>query len=536
MACYNVLLVDDEKEVCQVIIRKLDWESMGFHIVGYAANGVEALEMAEELQPDVVMTDIKMPYMDGLTLSKKLKEAYQKIKIIIFSGFDEFEYAKEAIKVEATEYILKPINESELREVFERVKTDLDRELDERRNIDKLRQYYLESLPVLQENFYITLLEGRLSQEQIEETLKNYQIQWAESSCIVTILHISSKNLPAQMDSFLAAISVKRLAEEQLQKKWDSKIFVYLGDVILITSMSEEKNAIAGYTDTMDRFCKLAKRVCGVTVTAGIGYICDTMKELSSSYEGARHAVSYRVLYGSERAINIAEIDPYEEREESWGESGSIQKIIHEIKMGDREKLKQAVSEGVKHLAETSPSIMKYRVFVMTFITEVFRFGSKKINMEQVFEKQQDIYGHAMQMESPEELKNWILEIAERMQDMVLSERDDTVKSFVEQAVEYVHEHYGEQNLSVETICRSLGVSNAYFSTLFKKETGKTFINFLTDCRMEKAVELLLERDEKTYMVAEKVGYSDPNYFSYVFKRKFGVSPSKYKTGKREQA
>ncbi len=141
--------------------------------------------------------------------------------------------------------------------------------------------------------------------------------------------------------------------------------------------------------------------------------------------------------------------------------------------MGDREKLEQAVSEGVKNLAETSSSIMKYRVFVMTFITEVFRFGSKKINMEEVFEKQQDIYGHAMQMESPEELKNWILEIAGRMQDMVLNERDDTVKSFVEQAVEYVHEHYGEQNLSVETVCRNLGVSNAYFSTLFKKETGK---------------------------------------------------------------
>lgn len=475
MACYNVLLVDDEKEVCQIIIRKLDWENMGFHIVGYAANGVEALEMAEELQPDVVMTDIKMPYMDGLTLSRKLKEAYQKIKIIIFSGFDEFEYAKEAIKVEATEYILKPINESELREVFERVKVDLDRELDERRNIDKLRQYYLESLPVLQENFYISLLEGRLSQEQIEETRQNYQIQWAETSFIVTILHISRKNLPAEMDSFLAAISVKRLAEEQLQKKWDSRIFVYLGDVILITSITDEKNAAAGYTDAMDRFCKLAKRACGITVTAGVGYICDSMKELAVSYESARHAVSYRVLYGSERAINIAETDPYGEKEESWGggESGSIQKIIREIKMGDREKLEQAVSEGVKNLAETSSSIMKYRVFVMTFITEVFRFGSKKINMEEVFEKQQDIYGHAMQMESPEELKNWILEIAGRMQDMVLNERDDTVKSFVEQAVEYVHEHYGEQNLSVETVCRNLGVSNAYFSTLFKKETGK---------------------------------------------------------------
>ena len=261
MAWYKVLLVDDEKEVCQIIIKKLDWENMGFHIVGYAANGVEALEMAEELQPDVVMTDIKMPYMDGLTLSKKLKEAYQKIKIIIFSGFDEFEYAKEAIKIEAMEYILKPVNEKELREVFERVKAELDREVDERRNIDKLRQYYLESLPVLQENFYISLLEGRLSQEQIEENLQNYQIQWGRSSYIVTVLHISKTNLPAEMDSFLAAISVKRLAEEQLQKEWDSRIFVYLGDVILITSIVDDKNAAAGYTDTMDRFCKLAKQI-----------------------------------------------------------------------------------------------------------------------------------------------------------------------------------------------------------------------------------------------------------------------------------
>ena len=106
MSQYSVLLVDDEEEVFQVIMKKLDWEGMGFRIAGYARNGVEALEMAEELQADVVMTDIKMPYMDGLTLSKKLKENYPKTKVIIFSGFDEFEYAKEAIKIEVEEYIL----------------------------------------------------------------------------------------------------------------------------------------------------------------------------------------------------------------------------------------------------------------------------------------------------------------------------------------------------------------------------------------------------------------------------------------------
>lgn len=179
MSQYSILLVDDEEEVFSVIMKKLDWENMGFRIAGYARNGVEALELAEELLPDIVMTDIKMPYMDGLTLSRKLKELYQNIKIIIFSGFDEFEYAKEAIKIEAEEYILKPINANELREVFTRIGANLDRELDEKRNIEKLRQYYMESLPVLQENFYAALIEGRIPEQDIGKFLSSYGITFA---------------------------------------------------------------------------------------------------------------------------------------------------------------------------------------------------------------------------------------------------------------------------------------------------------------------------------------------------------------------
>ena len=120
-------------------------------------------------------------------ISKKLKELYQKIKIIIFSGFDEFEYAKEAIKIEAEEYILKPINSNELREVFERIKTNLDRELDEKRNIEKLRAYYMESLPVLQENFYTSLIEGRIPASEIDKYLKQYQIPWSGPYYVATI-------------------------------------------------------------------------------------------------------------------------------------------------------------------------------------------------------------------------------------------------------------------------------------------------------------------------------------------------------------
>ena len=214
---YSVLLVDDEEEVFEVIRKKLDWESMGFLVAGYARNGIEALEMAEELQVDVVMTDIKMPYMDGLTLCKKLKELYPTMKVIIFSGFDEFEYAKEAIKIEAEEYILKPINANELKEGFERIRINLDRELDEKRNIDKLREYYMESLPVLQENFYTSLIEGRITGSEIEEHAKNYQIEFTGPYYVVTVLHISTTD-PVSEDNInpvLLAMSVEKLAKEQ---------------------------------------------------------------------------------------------------------------------------------------------------------------------------------------------------------------------------------------------------------------------------------------------------------------------------------
>ena len=155
-----MLLVDDEQEVINLVIRKIDWESLGFQVIGYAQNGEEAIELAELETPDVVVTDIKMPFMDGLTLSRKLKKKYEDIKIIIFSGFDEFEYAREAIKIEVEEYILKPIHSEELSEILRKLKESLDKERSAKWNIAKLQQYYENSLPILRDQFFISLILG----------------------------------------------------------------------------------------------------------------------------------------------------------------------------------------------------------------------------------------------------------------------------------------------------------------------------------------------------------------------------------------
>lgn len=531
MNLYSVLLVDDEEEVFQLIIKKLDWERMGFRIAGYARNGVEALEIAEELQVDVVMSDIKMPYMDGLTLCKKLKELYQSIKVIIFSGFDEFEYAKEAIKIEAEEYILKPINASELREVFERIRGNLDRELDEKRNIDKLTEYYMESLPVLQENFYTSLIEGQIASDAIGQYAKNYQISLSGPFYVVTILHISSNAVgeeDAIRDATLLSMSVKKLAEESLAGKWDSRTVTYLGDIIVITQLADEES-ITHFTDRMDRICKMAKRVCKARVTAGIGHICNRPEQLSVSYQGAKNAISYHVLYGTTRAINIAETDPQERGDIPW-EGPYIREIIKRIKMGESDALKTEIRRFASQISGKRMSLQKYRILIMELLTEIFRFGANnQINLDLIFGENSDVYAQAMQLESPEALGSWLEDRCIRMQLQLLEERRDTTKSFVARAIEYVKEHYGDQDLSIETICRFLNVSAAHFSTVFKKETGKTFINYLTDYRMREAVNLLLTENEKTYIIAQKVGYVDPNYFSYVFKKQFGMSPSKYK-------
>ena len=363
MEKYSVLLVDDEEDVIQIIMKKMDWESMGFQIAGYAHNGVEALEMAEELQPDVVMTDIKMPYMDGLTLSRKLKELYRTVKIIIFSGFDEFEYAKEAIQIEVEEYILKPIDAGNLKEVFGRIREKIDREMDEKRNVDKLREYYMESLPILQENFYTSLIDGRIPEGEVEKYLSDYQINLTGPYYVVSILHVSTTDIPQNMNHFLLGVSVKKLAEEHMEGEWKSRILMYLGDILVITQLGSQ-DQITAFTDFMDQMCRLAKHVCEATVTAGIGYVCNNLPDIRISWQGARSAVSYRVLYGNARAINIAEIDPMENADERWEEQ-EIQKILKRIRMGNREELKTEISHCIRRFVQNGITMQKYQIFIM---------------------------------------------------------------------------------------------------------------------------------------------------------------------------
>nr|WP_330363917.1 response regulator [Butyrivibrio sp. MC2013] len=529
---YKCLLVDDEEDVIRAILGKLDWEALGYETPGYAANGLEALEIAEADTPDVVMTDIRMPYMGGLELAHELRNLYPGIRIIIFSGFDEFEYAKEAIRLEAEEYILKPVDSEELRSVFFRIKESLDKEREEKQSIQKLSRYYAESLPLLQENFYYSLLEGRIPSDKIREEMLNYQIDLTGPKYTVVILHTSSRKAPEGLNPVLLELSVRKLAKERLEKELDARIFSRQGDTAMIVQLSEDAaSQILELTDICDRFCRMAASVCQAVVTAGIGRVCSDISDISDSAESADEAVSYRAVYGSGRAINISEIVPGKEiGDDPEDSSRELGEILRSIRAGKDIDLAAMSSDFVRCFASGSTSIQNYEFFVYDTMSRLYRFAAENgMNIEAVFGNAGPAH---MEFMDAAEFSDYLYDILRRMQEEISENRSGSNRSFVSKARQYVEENYSDENITIEKICRSLGVSSAYFSTVFKKETGKTFVTYLTDVRMDKAAELLTLSDDKTYIIAGKVGYSDPNYFSYVFKRQFGMSPSAYRNSK----
>lgn len=528
MSLYTILLVDDEEALALAVMKKINWNELGFSVIGYAENGVKALEMMEEFRPDVVMTDIRMPYMDGIALSRHIRQDFPATKIMFFSGFDEFEYAKEAIHLEIEDYILKPLDAEELTEILAKLKEKLDWESHEKRNVKLLQEQYLQSLPFLRANFYVSLIEGKIQKEKLEKYLSDYEITLSGPYFCCIVVYTSDRKVPKQMNYQLLSTSVSQQAEKQLKERWKAKSFSYLNNLIMITQF-EKKSDVSELTDDCDRFCRYVSHMVGAAVTIGIGHVCRGIMEISESYSSAREAVSYRVLYGSTRAINIQEIAPQEMNSLKSTNDAEVSHILRMILLGTQEEIVRAVKKYFEKNIFPTTSLQQYQIVVMELMSSMYRFAaSNDISGEKFLGEVNTLQGGLLDLEA-EALQEWVIKTSLIFNEQIINARMKSTKSFIYQAKDYVHGHYQNDRLSLDEVCKFLGVSNSYFSTMFKKEVGQSFVEYLTSYRMERAAKLLSETNEKNYIIAKKVGYIDPNYFSYVFKRQFGISPSKYR-------
>ncbi|MCM1181272.1 MAG: AraC family transcriptional regulator, partial [Clostridium sp.] len=226
---------------------------------------------------------------------------------------------------------------------------------------------------------------------------------------------------------------------------------------------------------------------------------------------------------------NIEEIAPWKMGKSDSVNDVELDNLFKMIRLGSAEEVIEAVDKYLNHTIFPDKALQQYHIDIMELMTLIYRFlMNNDIEISDFSEDIKELYCSILELE-PEALQKWLLDRCLFVREKLIGTRNKSTKSFVSRAIEYVQDHYMEEELSLDHICEVLGVSNSYFSTIFKKETGSSFISYLTDYRMEQAASMLIATNEKSYMIANSVGYADPNYFSYVFKRKFGVSPSKYR-------
>lgn len=534
MSLYKMILVDDEEDVRVSMAKKVDWNALGFEVIGSVSNGEEALELTEHMHVDVVLTDIKMPFMDGLQLCAKVKENYKNTRVVLYSGFDEFELAREAIHLEAEEYLLKPIGAKDLENVFRRIKTNLDQELDERKNLKNLNDYYQKSLPLMREQLLAGLLDGKFSNEHAKRMIESYGMDLISPFYSVALLKRDShKKTDGFQEDQLRMISQMNLAKEYFEDNIKCHIFMYLGNVVIIAQM-EQADEIHQFVYHMNQVCKMGDRMLDMDSDAGIGSVCSELSQIHRSYEEARTALDYRVL-GEEKgqAIYINDVEP-KSNKVVWHEWTGIQEIIHSMKFGTEEELKASIDCFIEEMkSENMVTVQQFQLVFMEILTEMMKLmRSYQLDASEVFGKNIMPYQEAEKIHLLEELEEWLQNKCFCIWKMIRNIRTSSTNALTDKAKAYIEEYYMKSDLSVEELCKYLNVSTSYFSTMFKKEIGMSFVSYLTKVRMEHAVDLLNNTEDKSYVIAWKVGYTEANYFSYVFKKQYGVSPSKYRTKK----
>lgn len=537
MNLYRIILVDDEEEVRKSIIKKIDWKSAGFQVVGDAENGQEALEKIEVLEPDVVLTDIRMPYMDGLTLSERIRQKYPSIKLVIFSGFDDFDYAKQAIKLNVIEYILKPVNVEEMTAILKKIKKTLDEEIEQRRNITILRENYRKSLPIIREQFLNDLIRRRIPEDEAKEKLTDYMIpiidakKWVAAAVEVEYGQICREGAPSfHQEKELIPISVCQMMKELLEKDWRVVFFTDPMEMKLVLIAAIDQNRTqTGFITIMGNVCKEVRRVLEIPVTVGIGRGCTRLTDMPLSYQSAVEALGYKAIVGTGNTIYINDVEPMSPGKLIW-ESQDEAELLAAVKFGPQERLIQAVENSLQRLNEAKVHASQIQIYMIRIINSMVRLMQQyDMDLSEVFGMEGGYQEGIGKVLKQEVFGEWLMKTALRLNQVLSRERESSTQQIIEEAARYIQENYPDPELSVEKICRHLHMSPAYFSTIFKKETGQAYTAYLTEIRLKKAVELLTMTKEKTYVIASKVGYQEQNYFSYVFKKRFGVSPTKFR-------
>ncbi len=522
---YKVFFVEDEIITREGIRDNVDWQASGFEFCGEAADGEMALPLLLTVKPDVLITDIKMPFMDGLQLSKIVRERMPWIKIVILSGHDEFEYAQEAIKLGVTDYLLKPVTVGKLQNVLQKLTTKLDQERREQENLKELQEQVEENRVMLCERLLFKLIVGAVSPTDAIETGQVLGLDFVARYYLVMFLkfELGDRSEQYDHDEYLQVQrDITALAEKNpdifvLKREWSDLILIMKGNT---PEYLEE-----------DRDLLLEKIKHVVTNTRyqlifGMGTSKIRIEDISKSF--AEALVNVQNLTG----VNGAGLN----RTVEQGELLTVYKSAMEnyLRSGVKDEFDEFFEMHLRPLGETAlkSSLIKNYIFVDVALAAAKLVNELGGDVDQVIPELISIETTMSNIRTVDELR----ELTYKILSNALTYRDNQSNglhgNLIYQAKEYINLHYSEPELSLHEVAANANLSASYFSVVFGQEASQTFKEYLTDVRLSKAKELLRMTALRATDIADRVGYNDPHYFSSVFKKNTGLSPTEFRSQK----
>lgn len=533
---YKVLIVDDEKYVISLIEKLIDWEKLGMKVVGSAGDGMKGVELVEELKPDILIADVKMPGFDGISLVKRVREIDRDIKFIIISGHKKFEYAKSVMKYNVEDYILKPIDKEELEGILQKIRKELDEKSEQRKNEGKINKWMDSNRLLMNDQFMEELYNKSLfsKKQSIEEINQRYFTELGNYVYRCAIIQLNGLNGTMEASFVEDFLSTLKKYIDQKNGENERPVMSRIGyhQILLLLESAQEKMSSVNTVleHILGEALRMGSKYSGLKVAFSVGKpvrLDTNVMGLEETLDSARTALNKRFTDGYGRIL-LAENNRAAENSDI--DADMLKNLGKAVRSTSESEITQQInaiydavrSEGYKN----SNIYMTAACKVNEELYQYLRLFSSAEGMQQKLEEQ--LGKRMIEATGITELKKLLVQhICENMEQLI-GDSKSNLSPAIRTAKIFIANNY-KQDIGLGDVARVVNLSSVYFSGLFKKEMGENFVDYLNRVRIDAAKVLLKDVRNNIGEIAEQCGFSDTRYFAKIFKRSVGITPSDYR-------
>ncbi len=525
---YYAVIVDDEEVIRKGLLQYIDWQSFGIRVIGDFPDGISAYEFIKANKIDILITDVKMPRMDGISLAKRLQEDQRGIKVIFISGHSDIEYIKSALKVDAVDYILKAIDIREIEDTIAHVVEKLNEEENRNDLVAELKRKLEERRPLIQQQSLMLLIRENMSDAELK-TLQNYiPIEDGRYYCL---LDLQIDNIWSEMthltdnERLLRSLEIQESAIKILSKYEDSICFENKFGEYVILMPADAENYEEKVFDAASELNSLMKDKFSLVSRIGISERFNKLSDIHHAYRRTLEAISKRYSVKDDGSILI---DRNEQDTIKFLREDVEQKLHSTVFTGDFEKVKQVLSESftIVDKMRTERDRENFMIYLLLLVTAMMK--DEKLSEDDKGCRHRQMLEEFLSCNGTDEQKFYLLNLYKNVVEEYIQKESSSTMLIVSKIREIIHAEFNEQ-ISVNYLSEKVHISATYMCVIFKQLMGKTINEYITDVRIDEAKRLLKDTDIKVYDICFKVGYFSPSYFSKVFKKYCGITPKDYR-------